>query len=49
TADLDPETGAKIIQGLLALRARGASVIVASHDPALIAAMDRRIELEGAA
>jgi thiol reductant ABC exporter, CydD subunit len=49
TADLDPETGAKIIQGLLALRARGATVIVASHDPALIAAMDRRIELEGAA
>ncbi|WP_238321340.1 thiol reductant ABC exporter subunit CydD [Thioclava atlantica] len=49
TADLDPETGAKIIAGLLALRARGTTLIVASHDPALIAAMDRSIALEAGA
>ncbi|MEO1949214.1 thiol reductant ABC exporter subunit CydD [Thioclava sp.] len=49
TADLDAETGAKVIAALLALRAHGTTLIVASHDPALVAAMDRQIDLEGAA
>ena len=37
------------IAALLALRAHGTTLIVASHDPALVAAMDRQIDLEGAA
>ena len=52
TADLDPETARAVTEGLLALRARGAALLVATHDPALIAAMDRVITLpaaEGAA
>lgn len=42
TADLDAETAAKIIAALARLKARGVAVIVATHDPALAAAMDRR-------
>lgn len=54
TADLDAATAAEIIAALLALKARGVTVIVATHDTALAAAMDRRIALapqalEGAA
>jgi len=49
TADLDPETAAQVIAGLRALSARGASVIVATHDPALVAAMDGELVLEGGA
>ena len=45
TADLDPETAAEIIAALLTLRTRGATVIVATHDTALAAAMDRRVTL----
>jgi len=30
-----------VLTGLLALRATGAALIVASHDPAVLAAMDR--------
>lgn len=45
TADLDPETAAQIIAALVALNARGATVIVATHDAALASAMDRRIAL----
>lgn len=45
TADLDPETARAVTEGLLALRARGATLIVATHDPALIAALDREIAL----
>jgi len=45
TADLDPETAAQVIAALDALAAGGATLIVASHDPALIARMDRRIDL----
>lgn len=41
TADLDPETAQAVLAGLLALRATGAALIVASHDPAVLAAMDR--------
>jgi len=49
TADLDPETAAQVIAGLRALSARGASVIVATHDPALVAAMAGELVLEGGA
>lgn len=41
TADLDPETAQAVLTGLLALRATGAALIVASHDPAVLGAMDR--------
>jgi ATP-binding cassette subfamily C protein CydD len=54
TADLDTATAAEVIAALLALKARGVTVIVATHDTALAAAMDRQISLapqalEGAA
>lgn len=45
TADLDRETAARVTEGLLALSARGATVIVATHDPVLIARMDQVIEI----
>lgn len=41
TADLDPETAQAVLDGLMALRGAGAALIVASHDPAVLAAMDR--------
>lgn len=47
TADLDDETAAQVIAGLLALHRQGATVIAASHDPRLIAALPRRIEVAG--
>ena len=46
TSDLDPDTAQQVIAGLLALRDRGAALVVATHDPQLIAAMDRAIPLE---
>ncbi|TDH39439.1 thiol reductant ABC exporter subunit CydD [Pseudohoeflea suaedae] len=45
TADLDAETAHAVTEGLLALKMRGASLIVATHDLALAARMDRRIVL----
>ncbi len=45
TADLDPETAATIVDALMALRRRGTALLVATHAPALVAALDRRIEL----
>ncbi len=39
TADLDPETAARVIAALLDLNRQGRSLIVATHDPALAAAM----------
>lgn len=45
TADLDAETAAEIIAALRALNAAGTTVIVATHDGALAAAMDRRIPI----
>ncbi|MGR3803376.1 ABC transporter ATP-binding protein/permease [Marinibacterium profundimaris] len=44
TADLDPETAALVTEALLALKARGMTLLVATHDPALAAALDRRVE-----
>ncbi len=49
TADLDPDTAAVVTTALRRLAEAGATVIVATHDPELIAAMDRSIALEGAA
>jgi ATP-binding cassette subfamily C protein CydD len=46
TADLDRETAAEVIAALRALADRGATVIVATHDLALAAAMDRRVTLD---
>ncbi|MDH0866165.1 thiol reductant ABC exporter subunit CydD [Mitsuaria sp. GD03876] len=44
TAHLDPATAASVIDALLRL-ARGRTLIVATHDPALIARLDRSIAL----
>ena len=49
TADLDAESAARVIAALQAARARSATVVVATHDPALMAAMDRVHRIEGAA
>lgn len=46
TAHLDRATAAEVTAGLLAL-AEGRTLILATHDPVLIAAMDRQITLEG--
>ena len=45
TADLDAETAGLVMAGLEALAARGCSLIVATHDPALAARMDRTIQI----
>lgn len=45
TADLDAMTAQAVTEGLLALRAQGAALLIATHDPALIAALDREIAL----
>ncbi|MBF9034366.1 ATP-binding cassette domain-containing protein [Rhodobacterales bacterium HKCCE2091] len=45
TADLDDETAARVTEGLLSLVREGRALIVATHDPALAAAMSRRIAL----
>lgn len=47
TADLDAATAAAVIRGLLDQAARGATLIVATHDPALAARMDRVIRIGG--
>ncbi|MDX2482187.1 MAG: thiol reductant ABC exporter subunit CydD [Pseudodonghicola sp.] len=49
TADLDTGTAGEIIAALVALAEAGRTVIVATHDMRLAAAMGRVIELEGAA
>lgn len=45
TADLDPETARLVIGSLIRLKQQGHSLIVATHDPALAAAMDRIVEI----
>ena len=45
TADLDRETAGRIIAALKRLRDEGRTIIVATHDPDLAGAMDRRMEL----
>lgn len=49
TANLDSETAGAVTEGLLALASGGATLLVATHDPALASRMDRQIVLEGAA
>lgn len=44
TADLDPETAARVITALKRLQQQGRAVLVATHDPALAHAMDRQVE-----
>lgn len=43
TADLDAETAARIIATLDRIRSEGRAILVATHDPVLAAAMDRRV------
>lgn len=45
TSDLDPETARAVLEGLMMLKARGVALIVASHDPKVLRAMDRVIAL----
>ena len=45
TADLDPDTSVRLIESLRSLARHGAVVLVASHDPQVIAAMDRRVDM----
>lgn len=45
TSDLDAETAAMVMAGLTALAERGCSLIVATHDHALAARMDRTIRI----
>lgn len=49
TADLDQGTAGEIIAALAELAAEGRTVIVATHDARLAAAMGRVVDLEGAA
>ena len=46
TADLDAATAADVTRGLLAAHRAGAGLIVATHDPALVAAIGREYRLE---
>ncbi len=48
TADLDPATAKLVTAGLLSEAARGATLIVATHDPELVAQLDRVIDLAAA-
>ncbi|WP_231119147.1 thiol reductant ABC exporter subunit CydD [Rhodovulum sp. MB263] len=45
TADLDEETATLVTEGLLGLASGGVALIVATHDPALAARMDRQIAI----
>ncbi|MDF2231999.1 ATP-binding cassette domain-containing protein [Albimonas sp. CAU 1670] len=49
TADLDPATAAAVIAGLRLLAARGTTVIAATHDPAVVAALGAELTLAPAA
>ncbi|HBD90398.1 MAG TPA: cysteine ABC transporter permease, partial [Gemmobacter sp.] len=49
TADLDAAAAEMVTEGLLAQAARGATLVVATHDMALAARMGRIIRLEAAA
>ena len=46
TAELDGETGARLIADLLRLRDRGVSLVVSSHDPDVVAVADRTVRIE---
>lgn len=49
TANLDAATAREVTEALLALRAGGTALLVATHDPALQARLDRAIRLGGGA
>jgi putative ABC transport system ATP-binding protein len=49
TASLDPESAAAVRGALLGLRSAGATVLVATHDPALISIADLRFALRAGA
>ncbi|MFC2968716.1 thiol reductant ABC exporter subunit CydD [Acidimangrovimonas pyrenivorans] len=49
TADLDAETAAAVIAALTELKDRGTTLVVATHDPRLAAAMDRTVPMEAPA
>lgn len=49
TADLDEATARAVTEGLLALAARGATLVVATHDMELARRLDRSIDLEAGA
>lgn len=49
TADLDRETAEAVTEGLLALAARGVTLIVATHDMNLANRLDRMVDLEAQA
>ncbi|MEZ5652479.1 MAG: thiol reductant ABC exporter subunit CydD [Burkholderiaceae bacterium] len=46
TADLDADTAAAVVDGLLSLADDGATLIVATHDEALAARLDRIVRLD---
>ena len=48
TADLDPQTAADVTRGLLAAHRAGATLVVATHDQALVAAIGREYRIGGA-
>lgn len=45
TADLDPQAAARVIDALSRLGASGRAIIVATHDPDLMSAMQTCIEV----
>ncbi|MFD0978994.1 thiol reductant ABC exporter subunit CydD [Tropicimonas aquimaris] len=49
TSNLDAETAEAVTDSLLALAGGGATLVVATHDPALAARMDQQIRLEATA
>lgn len=46
TADLDPATAAKVVKALESIGRRGATLVIATHDPRLVARCDRAIVLD---
>lgn len=49
TADLDAQTADAVAEGLLAARARGVTLVIATHDMDLAQRMDRIIRIGGGA
>lgn len=45
TADLDPDTAERVIATLVALKRAGTGLLIATHDPRVVRAMDRSIEV----
>jgi ABC-type lipoprotein export system ATPase subunit len=45
TAELDSESGERLMQAVLALRAAGTSLVVSSHDPVVMEAADALVRL----